>query len=81
MGAVRIILLFPEGVPVALRKKEDFCYFLKNQIMSPQLELLHKVAAMQDAETKKRIRGLIDDLGLAFLNVRPVEPEPTAAMV
>lgn len=49
--------------------------------MSPQLELLHKVAAMQDTETKKRIRDLIDDLGLAFLNVRPVEPEPTAAIV
>lgn len=66
---------------MALLEKEDFCYFLKNQIMSPQLELLHKVAAMQDAETKKRIRGLIDDLELAFLNVRPVEPEPTAAIV
>lgn len=49
--------------------------------MSPQLELLHKVAAMQDAETKKRIRGLIDDLELAFLNVIPIEPEPTAAIV
>lgn len=49
--------------------------------MSPQLELLHKVAAMQDAETKKRIRNLIDDLGLAFLNVTPIEPEPTAALV
>ncbi len=49
--------------------------------MTPQLELLHKVAAMQDAETKKRIRGLIDDLGLAFLNVIPIEPEPTAAIV
>ena len=44
--------------------------------MTPQLELLHKVAAMQDAETKKRIRGLIDDLGLAFLNVIPLTYSP-----
>ena len=66
---------------MSLRKKEDFCYFKNHLIMSPQLELLHKVAAMQDAETKKRIRGLIDDLELAFLNVIPIEPEPTAAIV
>lgn len=46
--------------------------------MTP-LDILKKAASLMSGETRAEIRGLINDLGLAFSGIDMVEPESETA--